>query len=65
MKLKDRHEMNNLGDFERIYPCDTLEDTEKFDEYLVKSMELYREKYGINIVRNIKKKIGFQNEGPS
>jgi len=31
MKLKDRHELNNIGNFERIYPCDTLEETEKYD----------------------------------
>ncbi len=49
--------MNNIGNFERIYPCDILEETEKYDEFFVKSIELYREKYGINIVRNIKKKM--------
>jgi hypothetical protein len=57
MKIKDRHELNNIGNFERIYPCENLEETEKYDEFFVKSIELYREKYGINIVRNLKKKM--------
>ena len=41
--------------FKRIYPCQDLEDTEYYDEFIGKSQDIYKERFGINVVRNVRK----------
>lgn len=51
VKSKDRHEMSKAGQFKRIYPCESYEETEKYDKFLGKSIELYRDRFGIAVSR--------------
>lgn len=41
MKLKDRHEMTNIGEFERIYPIgegfSIEKEKDKYEKYIMKS----------------------------
>ena len=55
IKLKDKHEMSRARNFKRVYPCQDLEDTEYYDEFIGKSQEVYKERFGINVVRNARK----------
>lgn len=47
--------MQALGNFKRIYPCETLEETEEYDEFMHKSQMVYKQKFGINIIRNVRR----------
>lgn len=55
MKLKDRHEWATRGNFTKIYPCESLQLTERYDSFMAKSTALFRERYGINILRATKR----------
>ena len=48
IKLKDKHELATKGAFQKIYPCESLEETEYYDQFLSKSITLYRDRYGLS-----------------
>ena len=55
MKMKDRHENFNKGNFIKIYPCQSFEQTEEYDDFMSKVNMSYRQKFGINVLRSAKK----------
>jgi len=55
MKLKDRHEWSARGNFTKIYPSEHLHKTERYDNFILKSVNLFRERFGINIMRGSKR----------
>jgi|JI6StandDraft_1071083.scaffolds.fasta_scaffold180124_2 tubulin polyglutamylase TTLL6/13 len=46
MRFRDQREMRNRGGFQRIYPCESLEQTERYDQLFKYSQVLYHRKYG-------------------
>jgi len=55
VKMKDKHEMANRGNFSKIYPCDTFLETESYDSFQAKAISLYKERFGVNLVRPIRR----------
>jgi len=39
------------GNFSKIYPCSNLEETEEYDEFIIKSNYIYKERFGLNLGR--------------
>ena len=42
IKLKDRHEYAFRGNFKKIYPCESLEETQFYDQFMTKGMSIFR-----------------------
>lgn len=53
--MKDRHETAFKENFNKIYPCSSLEETEEYDEFIIRSNSIYKDKFGINLGRSTRR----------
>ena len=55
-KKRYKHEANNLGGYELLYPSENKEDTERYDKYLKEAHKIWEKFTGITKPNNDNKK---------